>query len=256
MLAAHCQSLSSLCRCCCGLFYSWASSDSGKSWVVISGQAPFMTRASANGAVTKDGLLILAGGFADDDVGQSNTAVANDVWLSMNGGYTWGRCVLDADWDDRFQQAVTIDANGYLLILSGATGPVEASYVLNDVWRSMTSFHDLPGIARACGLTVPACGTGLKCWPGAGTVVATDGSFVSCSACPDSGVASSSTTNTTALIAALAVFVILFVAAAASAGFFFNKLQQSNKGGPASFGGASFASGDTTGLISSDHRHL
>ena len=63
----------------------WASSDDGKSWVVISGQAPFLTRASANGVTTKDGLLIIAGGFADDAVGRYNTGVANDVWLSMNG---------------------------------------------------------------------------------------------------------------------------------------------------------------------------
>ena len=63
----------------------WASSDDGKTWVVISAAGPFMTRASANGAVTKDGLLILAGGFADNAVGQSNIDIANDVWLSMNG---------------------------------------------------------------------------------------------------------------------------------------------------------------------------
>ena len=206
----------------------WASSDDGKSWAVVSGQAPFMTRASANGAVTKDGLLIMAGGFADDVVGASNTAIANDVWLSMNGGYTWGRCVLDAEWDDRFQQAVAIDSDGYLLVLSGATGDVDSSYVLNDVWRSTTSFHDLSAIARVCGLTVPSCGTGLKCWPGADTVVATDGSFVSCSACPEYSV-SSSTTNVTALVAALAVFVILFVVATAAAGYLWNKMQQANK---------------------------
>ena len=233
----------------------WASSDSGVTWAMINPKAPFMTRASANGAVTRDGLLILAGGFADNDPGRSNTNVANDVWLSMDGGYTWGLCVLDADWDDRFQQAVVIDTDGHLLVMSGATGDVDASVVLNDVWRSLTSFHDLPTIARTCGLTVPSCGTGLKCWPGADTVVATDGSFVSCSACPTYS-SSASNTNTTALIAALAAFVILFVVAAVAAGYLWNKWQASKAGGPASYAGTSFASADTAGLIGSDHQRL
>ena len=162
--------------------------------------------------------------------------------------------MLDAEWDDRFQQAVTVDTDGYLLVLSGATGEVDSSYVLNDVWRSRTTFHDLPAIARACGLTVPSCGTGLKCWPGADTVVATDGSFVSCSACPEYNT-STSTQSMTAIIAALAVFVILFVVAAGAAGYLWNKMQQQNKGGPASFSGTSFVNADTNSLIGSDH-HL
>jgi len=124
--------------------------------------------------------------------------------------------------------------------------------VLNDVWRSATSFHDLPAIARACGLTVPSCGTGLKCWPGADTVVATDGSFVSCSACPEYS-PSSSTTSTTALIAALAVFVILFVLAAVAAGYMWNKMQQAAKGGAAAYSGSSFANADTNSLIGGSH---
>ena len=57
----------------------WASSDDGKTWVAVSGAGPFMPRGSANGAVTKDGLLILAGGYADDAVGAFNIDVANDV---------------------------------------------------------------------------------------------------------------------------------------------------------------------------------
>ena len=228
----------------------WASSDDGRTWLVISARAPFMSRANANGAVTKDGLLIFAGGYADEEIGRFNTDIANDVWLSMNGGYTWGRCVLDAEWDDRFQQAVTVDVNGNLLVLSGQDS---SATLLNDVWASQTSFHDLPAIARVCGLTVPSCGTGLKCWPGADTVIATDGSFVSCSACQEYSV-SSSTTNTTALVAALAVFIILFVVAAIAAGYLWNKMQAASKGGPASFAGTSFASADTSSLIGSDHR--
>ena len=125
----------------------WASSDDGRSWIPITAQAPFMTRSSAAGLVTKDGLMILTGGFADEDLGAFNTAISNDVWLSMNGGYSWGRCILDAEWEDRFQQATVLTSDGYLLVMSGASGSVDSSYVTNDVWRSTTSFHDLPAIA-------------------------------------------------------------------------------------------------------------
>ena len=55
------------------------------------------------------------------------------------------------------------------------------------------SFHDLQSVSSMCKLEVPVCAnldpsdpqphTGLRCWPGAATVFATDGSFVSCSAC-------------------------------------------------------------------------
>ena len=141
--------------------------------------------------------------------------------------------------------------------MSGAEGDSESSYVVNDVYRSTTSFHDLPAIARVCGLTVPACGTGLKCWPGAGTVVATDGSFVSCAACPDPslGGSSSSSSSSMAMTIALVAFVILFVLAAAGAFYLYRQVQASKAaGGPAGgYGGSAFGSTDNSGLITSDH---
>ena len=54
----------------------------------INPSAPFMQRNSAGGTVTKDGILVVVGGFADDDEGQFNQKVANDVWVSMDGGYS------------------------------------------------------------------------------------------------------------------------------------------------------------------------
>ena len=63
-------------------------------------------------------------------------------------------------------------------------------------------------MSATCGIPVPTCGVGLKCWPGPDTVVATDGSYVSCAACPHDSPASS--TNTV-LMAALVVFVVFSV---------------------------------------------
>jgi len=229
----------------------WASSDDGKTWVAINPAAPFMQRSSAGGVVSKDGLLIVAGGFADDDAGVFNRQIANDVWVSMNGGYSWGRCVLDAEWDDRFQQAVVLDDAGYLYIVSGGVG-VDVQSVLQDVWRSTTTFSDLASVARLCGTTVPECGVGLKCWPGPGTVLASDGSFVSCDACPVSGLnggGSSSSSSNNGLVIALVVFVLLFVAAAVAAGFYYRKAKQMGGGGPAAFSSDHFGAVDSSGLM-------
>ena len=210
----------------------WASSDEGRTWVAINPSAPFMQRSSAGGVVTKDGVLVIVGGFADDDEGQFNQKIANDVWASMDGGYSWGRCVLDAEWDDRFQQVVTLDDQGYLYIMGGGTGTVDMS-VLQDVWRSTVSFSDTAAVARVCGLTVPACGIGLKCWPGPGTVKATDGSYISCDACPYGGAGggAAAASAQTGLIVALVVFILLFLAAAGVAYFFWKKTKGGGLGG-------------------------
>ena len=227
----------------------WASSDDGRTWSPIAPAAPFWQRSSLGGAVTKDGLIIVTGGFADDSVGSFNRDVANDVWVSANGGYSWGRCVLDAEWEDRFQQAVAVDADGHLIIASGAVG-ADQQVPQKDVWRSLTSFHDLASVSRLCGVTIPSCGAGLKCWPGADTVVATDGSYVSCSACPttSSGGAPGSTTNM-AMVISLVVFVLLFVAAAAVAGFLYRKMRAVPSGLNAPYSTDSFSTMDNSGLM-------
>jgi hypothetical protein len=85
---------------------------------------------------------------------------------------------------------------------------------LNDVWKSSVSFHDLQAVSSACKVEIPACGVGLKCWPGASTVRATDGSFVSCAACVHPSLASSQSASGSVgigVVIALAVFVLVAV---------------------------------------------
>ena len=81
----------------------WASSDEGRSWALINALGSFNQREGASSLVTRDGLMLVVGGFADDTVGTTPiaTTIANDVYVSANGGYTWGRCVKDAEWEDR-----------------------------------------------------------------------------------------------------------------------------------------------------------
>ena len=167
----------------------WASSDEGRTWAVINPAGPFPQRQVASGVTTRSGLLVIAAGYGEDQPGQAPGEVQNDVWVSANGGYSWGRCVQDAEWDDRYAPMVAIDGQGYLIVGSGVQivmdePPFGRQVAFNDVWRSTISFNDHAAVAKACGVEIPACGVGLRCWPGNDTVAATDGSFVSCPSCP------------------------------------------------------------------------
>ena len=131
-------------------------------------------------------------------------------------GLKGGRCVQDAEWEDRYLQMTTVDEQGYLYILGGVH--FERRIIpYHDVWRSTISFHDLPAVARLCGITIPSCGPGLRCWPGPGTVQATDGSFVSCAACPHPSLSYSSPTQLLSASAVAAIVVLVTFGVAASA---------------------------------------
>ena len=208
----------------------WASSDEGRTWAAINRAGPFPQRHLANGVATRDGLLVIAAGFADETAGFAPSTLAsiqNDVWVSANGGYSWGRCVQDAEWDDRYLPMVAIDSQGYLIVGSGVQFNAGQFKVFNDVWRSTMSFDDVATVAEACGVEIPACGVGLRCWPGAETVVATDGSFVSCAACPHPSlrqpVASTSSTSVTTIV--MVAFILVSVALLAALVWLWRKAQ-------------------------------
>ena len=59
----------------------WVSSDSARSWYQLTAAAPFEYRKDAELTITKDGVLIVSSG--DTDKGN-----ANDLWTSLDGGYT------------------------------------------------------------------------------------------------------------------------------------------------------------------------
>ena len=68
----------------------WASSDEGKSWIPINVAGPFPQRHLFVGTTTKDGLIILAGGFADEVAGGAPSTLAsiqNDGQKTLNTGH-------------------------------------------------------------------------------------------------------------------------------------------------------------------------
>ena len=203
----------------------WASSDQGRSWARVTSAAPWSARDTFNAEVTKAGLIVLTGGWALEG---GNT---NDVWVSADGGYTWSRCVEDAEWSDRTDLLTMLDERE-TLIVGGGVGPS----VHNDVWRSSISFGSLASVVSACAMNRPTCtsalGLGMACWPGGSTFVSTDGRSVTCPAvqtcnlppADDSSTADGSPpqvqsgadrTTVQALVAALvAVSVLLLITAA------------------------------------------
>ena len=145
----------------------WASSDLGRTWKQITDRAPWIERDNFNAEITKEGLIVFAGGF-------NSRGALNDVWVSADGGFSWTQCVAEAQFSDRRWHATAMDNNGFLYLLGGEEREDGVDVKQNDVWRSSISFSTSTAanklrLTKACGLTYPACTAGLSCWPGTQT---------------------------------------------------------------------------------------
>jgi hypothetical protein len=169
--------------------------------------------------VTKDGLLVLAGGISDIP---GNLKDRNDVWLSPDGGWSWVECAQSGrqHWSDREWLMTAVDLKGFLYVMGG--NDWDTNIPSNDVWRTQLSLHDTPALQEACGLPALRSGCpsyGLLCLPpnlpgGESTTVVTTANnshLVYCDACP--GPSTAAAGNTLAVAAAV-IFALLFAAAA------------------------------------------
>ena len=78
--------------------------------------------------------------------------------------WSGGRCNEDATFDDRRDLMTVLDDEGFLYVAGGTDWSRDLTF--NDVWRSSFSFNNVTAVGLACGLSTPACGPGLTCWPG------------------------------------------------------------------------------------------
>ena len=169
--------------------------------------------------VTKDGLVVLAGGIYDAPGGLKDR---NDVWLSPDGGYSWVECAQSSGqhWADREWLMTVVDLKGFLYVMGGNDWDTDTPS--NDVWRSRVSLHDTAALQDACGLPALRSGCpsyGLLCLPpnvpgGESTTIvstANNSHLVYCDACP--GPAAAGAANPVAVAAAV-IFALLFAAAA------------------------------------------
>lgn len=136
----------------------WVSSNAGKNWLAVTTNAPYRGRQDGQLIVTGTGALITVAG----DVGINYPGNFNDIWASLDGGYTWGLCNLTAGFSPREDHVAVLDRQGYLWVMQGEAP--DSDVPKNDVWRSTATLIDT-NIASLCSLKRPSCGVGLKCWP-------------------------------------------------------------------------------------------
>jgi hypothetical protein len=158
----------------------------------------------------------------------------SDVWASLDGGYSWGLCVENAEFSDRQFQYTVFDDEGFLYVMGGREDDAGSRQV-NDVWKSVFSYNDVNEVAARCNLFVPTCGVGLKCLPNEGDDTFTQGNWgVSCKACPYSVSlepgSSSSSGNTMTIL--FVVFLLLFLATLAALIYTYYKLRGSGVTSP------------------------
>ena len=153
----------------------WVSSDEGVSWATL-GDAPFSPRFGHSLAITPNGILVVVGGLQYIN-GTTYRAFPSlsDVWASMDGGWTWGRCATSTPLGPRDHAALLISPSTGRLVagLGFTTAVVDAmnntrTQVRNDLWQSSIDFTDPYAVQATCGgLVYPGAGVGLTRWPGA-----------------------------------------------------------------------------------------
>ena len=163
----------------------------GVSWQLL-GYAPFATRYHAKMVAASNGVLLLGGGATDalptnGGASQAPDVNLNDLWASLDGGFTWGQCSAQLF---PFSGNASAYPRGtgrqdFLMQLDPATGIVYvgagqgrdqtgSQVFFNDLYRLPISLYSVNALAAACGgLSVPAA-VGLQVLPVlSGTVVTT-----------------------------------------------------------------------------------
>lgn len=163
----------------------WASLDGGVTWKLLANNQ-FPPRYHGKMLATKDGVLVVVAGanapptYAGGSQ-QHSSYLRNDMWASLDGGYTWGQCATQlfplsggfnasqsnsfARGSGREDSLLAIDpATGYLYMGQGLqrTQSGSAAYP-TDMFRTSISFYDIGAVAGLCGsLAIPVGGVGVQ----------------------------------------------------------------------------------------------
>jgi hypothetical protein len=85
------------------------------------------------------------------------TDTASALYVSLDGGLTFGLCTDSPPFGERNGASTAFDQDGTLWLAGG--------FDHTDLWRSTFSWNDYQSLAQACGLVVPKDGIGLSRWP-------------------------------------------------------------------------------------------
>ena len=161
----------------------WASSNQGQSWSLVT-IAPYPTRYHARLLATQSGILVMLAGANEQlpvagGSSQISSVLLNDMWASLDGGFTWGQCSSQlfppyqnqslpyARGTGREDPLAAIDpVTGFLYTGAGlARSQSGAGVFISDLYRTSIAFNSPATVAAACGVqTIPAA-TGMQVWP-------------------------------------------------------------------------------------------
>lgn len=162
----------------------WASVNQGVTWTNL-GAAQWTPRYHNKVVATKDGVLVSYGGsYQPPPTSGGNNEIhdvyQNDLWVSMNGGFTWGLCssaVLPAYQNTssptyargsgRQDPLMQVDPNtGFLYLGSGREyNSAGTREYVGDLYVSTISLFSISAVASACNVRVPYAGVGLTSAP-------------------------------------------------------------------------------------------
>jgi hypothetical protein len=164
----------------------WVSSDQAHTWSIINGNVFKFGMDESTFKISKDGILIVS------SLDRSGDTAVSDIWTSLNGGYSWSKCISNAIYGARENVGLSFDPEGYLYVTGGYKRELSNKFY-NDVWRSNISVYDWETWASACGTTVPIGGVGLQKWPDESSSSSSSSSSTgSCNFSSSSALASSS----------------------------------------------------------------
>jgi len=141
----------------------YVTRDYAMSWMQLTDSGGWIPRADIQLAISSAGVLVFGGG-------QINLFQNyNDVWTSLDGGYTWTMLQQYPFFTPRHGISTVFDENDYLYFMAGSR---EQAYgQVNEVYISTKSFSNIAtwGPQVVPGLVVPGSSTaaclGLTCFP-------------------------------------------------------------------------------------------
>lgn len=138
----------------------WASRDGGQSWIPIRNRLPWSeSMESPSLAISPLGVIVAT-------VAKSTLPSKDELWVSLDGGQTWGLCTEQAGLGIRSHATLGFDVDGYLYVVGGSRAHHRNRD--HEVMRSSWSFNDFWMIRHHCGKTAVPTGErgGLEVWTG------------------------------------------------------------------------------------------
>lgn len=133
----------------------WASRDGGASWVKILFRHPWPTYYDPLGqlsfGISARGVMIV-----------TVATPPEQVWVSLDGGETWGWCNPETPIDLQGGGIIGFDVHGYLHMIVGHQSSTEPGVVIRSDW----SFDNVTRVRQECGHPwIGGRGPGLVSWP-------------------------------------------------------------------------------------------